>query len=384
MSNNLLDVIKEVFSTYSYSVSASNQGYDLVAKKANNSVAIKVADDVSEEDLDTFAQSIKGNGTRGLIVSMAVIQDDVKSAAAKQDIAVWDRPELEKQIGKAVLLGVEARNDPLVKTELEVPATAEAVPEAQAPEAEQKPAKKDISALTQELYGTGSAKTKAKAASAKAAPKPEVIEVEEPEVIEAAPEPEVEEEEGPATIPLHTVPYKIKKADALKISGNIGRAEDVECSLKFIPFWKYDYSLDVMSRYKDITVPLTGKGSKMINSINKNVSPAPGLKPIENIELPDAPYNIEMAILTQEEAYAMAMKSLIDEHSKTIRFKATIGEAAMVEHKKFSPKPAEINMRMELIYIPFWAVRSHKGYMEINAIDGKPTQMPIDDGAEIL
>ncbi len=41
-------------------------------------------------------------------------------------------------------------------------------------------------------------------------------------------------------------------------------------------------------------------------------------------------------------------------------------------------------MQMELLYIPYWTVRSHKGYMEINAYDGKPTKMPMDDGAEIL
>lgn len=158
----------------------------------------------------------------------------------------------------------------------------------------------------------------------------------------------------------------------------------MECALKFIPFWKYDYSLDVIAKYKDITVPLSGKGSRVINAINKNVTPAPTVKPVEAIEIPDAPYNIEMTILTQEEANAMAMKAIIDEHSKTLRFKGTQGEAAIVEHKRFSPKPSDIDIRMELLYIPFWAVRSHKGYMEINAYDGKPTQMPIDDGAEIL
>jgi hypothetical protein len=122
----------------------------------------------------------------------------------------------------------------------------------------------------------------------------------------------------------------------------------------------------------------------MINSINKNVDNVPPLKPIDGVEIPDVPYNINQAILTEEEARAMAMKTIIAEHSKEVRFKGTQGEAAFVEHKKFTPKNTDVNLTMEMIYVPFWAVRSHKGYMEINACDGKPTQAPMDDGAEIL
>ena len=55
----------------------------------------------------------------------------------------------------------------------------------------------------------------------------------------------------------------------------IGRAEDVELSIKFIPYWKYDFLLDVQSRYKDLTIPLNSKGSRMINAINKTIDPAP-------------------------------------------------------------------------------------------------------------
>ncbi len=185
-------------------------------------------------------------------------------------------------------------------------------------------------------------------------------------------------------LPIRALPIKIKNTDALKIAGNIAKAEDVEVSIAFIPYWKYDYSLDVISKYKDISVPLNGKGSKMINSINKNVDNVPAMKPIDGVDIPDAPYNINQAVLTEEEARAMAMKTIITEHSKEVRFKGTQGEAAFVEHKKFTPKNTDVNLTMEMLYVPFWVVRSHKGYMEINACDGKPTQAPMDNGAEIL
>lgn len=386
MSNNLLNVIKEVFSTYNYSVSPSQQGFDLLAEKPGNKVGIKVADGASADDLKQFLDSLNGNNVKVLFVTMAGFSEDVKKLGKQGDVLLWDRSELEKQIGKAVLSGCESGTTPF-SADIEVA---------------KKPS--DISSLTQELYAHSPVKPapqpqpQAQPRAAKPAPAADagdVIEAvgEEPvkkPVARAKPKPEAEEvaeaadELDGASIPLHTIPIKIKGSDAVRISGAIGRAEDVEVSLKFIPFWKYDYILDVQARYRDMTVPLNSKGSKMINAINKSVELAPTSKPIETVELPDAPYNVEMSVVTEDEANAMAIKAIIEENTKTVRFKGTQGEAAIVEHKKFQPKPSDVDMQMELLYIPYWVIRSHKGYMEINGYDGKPTKMPMDDGAEIL
>ncbi|OPY28546.1 MAG: hypothetical protein A4E28_01480 [Methanocella sp. PtaU1.Bin125] len=366
MSNNLLDVIAEIFSTYNYSVSAKKKNFDLFAEKPNNCVAIKVLDTPSTDDIKAIADGISNDGgAKGLIVSMAFFPEDVKKAAKQKDIMIWDRPELEKQIGKAVLMRLDIIHDPFSSEPAPVPQ------------------KKDISALTQDLYGGAPAEeNKAAPATAKAAkaePQQKIVEPEEgPLIAEAA------EQDEQIKLPIRAIPAKVKSSDALKIAGNIARAEDVEVAIAFIPYWKYNYSLDVISRYKDVSVPLSGKGSKMINAINKNVDNAPTVKPVDGVEIPETPYNIQQAVLTEDEAKAMALKAIIQDHSKEVRFKGTQGEAAFVEHKRFTPKNSDINMTMEMIYMPFWTVRSHKGYMEINAYDGKPTQAPIDDGAEIL
>jgi len=373
MSNNLLNVIKEVFCTYNYSVSSSQQGFDLLAEKPGNRVGIKIVDDASVDDLKTFLGSLNGNDLKVLFITMASFSDDVKRLSSQKELMLWDRAELERQIGKAVLAGYESAGPQ--KDLLAKPAS-------------------DISSLTSELYSR-SPERPAAVEKRQPVPAPVAEEEDKGEVIEAAEEepakkpvkakakPKEDEPEG-VSIPLHAIPLKVKDSDALKISGGIGRAEDVEVSLKFIPFWKYDFVLDVQSKYRDLTIPLNNKGSKMINAINKAVDSAPTIPPVENVELPDAPYNVEESVVTQEEATAMAIKAIIEENTKTVRFKGTQGEAAIVEHKKFQPRPQDIDMNMELLYIPFWTVRSHKGYMEINAYDGKPTKMPMDDGAEIL
>jgi hypothetical protein len=381
MSNNLLNVIKEVFSTYNYSVSTLQQGFDLLAEKPGNRVGIKIVDDASVDDLKTFLGSLNGSDLKVLFITMASFTEDVKKLSSQKEVMLWDRAELERQIGKAVLTGYESaapQKDLLAK-----PAS-------------------DISSLTSELYARSPEKAPVKAPVVERrqpapvpAPAPAAEEEDSGEIIEAAEEeqsrkpakakakPKEEDADG-VSIPLHAIPLKVKNSDALKISGAIGRAEDAEVSLKFIPYWKYDFVLDVQSRYRDMTIPLNNKGSRMINAINKTIDPAPAVAPVENVELPDAPYNVEESAVTQEEATAMAIKAIIEENTKTVRFKGTQGEAAIVEHKKFQPRPQDIELNMELLYIPFWAVRSHKGYMEINACDGKPTKMPIDDGAEIL
>ncbi|WP_174591657.1 hypothetical protein [Methanocella conradii] len=356
MSNNLLNVIKEVFSTYNYSVSASQQGFDLIAEKPGNRVGIKLVDDASADDLKTLLDGLKGNDIKVLFITMASFSDEVKKLCGQRDVLLWDRAELERQIGKAVLSGCDTAAPP---KDLIRPSG-------------------DFSSLTGELY--------ARSTPSPQKPMPDkvdAVEADEEPVKKKAKARPAPEPEGVA-IPLHAIPIRIKASDAVKISGAIGRAEDVEVSLKFIPFWKYSYSLDVQSKYRDLTIPLSSKGSKIINAINKQISPAPAADPVESVELPDAPYNVEESVVTQEEANAMAIKNIIEENTKTVRFKGTQGEAAIVEHKKFQPRPQDIEMSMELLYIPFWAVRSHKGYMEINAYDGKPTKMPIDDGAEIL
>jgi hypothetical protein len=368
MSNSLLDVITEIFSTYNYSVRAKKKGFDLFAEKPNNNVAIKVLDSPTADDVRTFADAISSDGgAKGLIVSMAFFNEDMKKVAKQKDIMIWDRPEMEKQIGKAVLMRLDIVSDPFA---------TEPAPAAET---------RGVSALTQELYGGAPAADAPKAApkpESKAAPVPkqqQIIEAEgEPAKVEAA------EPDETVKLQIRALPIKIKNTDALKIAGNIAKAEDVEVSIAFIPYWKYDYSLDVISKYKDISVPLNGKGSKMINSINKNVDNVQAMKPVDGVEIPDTPYNINQAVLTEEDARAMAMKTIITEHSKEVRFKGTRGEAAFVEHKKFMPKNTDVNLNLEMLYVPFWVVRSHKGYMEINACDGKPARAPMDNGAEIL
>ena len=113
MSNNLQDVITEIFSTYNYSVRAKKKGFDLFAEKQNNFVAIRVLDNPTPDDIRAIAEAISSDGgAKGLIVSMAFFTEDMKKAAKQKDIMIWDRPELEKQIGKAVLMRLDIISDP--------------------------------------------------------------------------------------------------------------------------------------------------------------------------------------------------------------------------------------------------------------------------------
>ena len=155
MSNNLLNVIKEVFCTYNYSVSMAQQGFDLLAEKPGNRVGIKIVDDVSTDDLKRFLDSFKDNSVKILFITMTGFSEDVRKLGKLHDLILWDRPELEKQIGKAVLLGCENASSPFAKTDIDVTAD-ETKPEAAASKTvaatpATTPAS-ELSSLTQELY----------------------------------------------------------------------------------------------------------------------------------------------------------------------------------------------------------------------------------------
>ena len=254
MSNNLLNVIKEVFCTYNYSVSTAQQGFDLLAEKPGNRVSIKIVDDVSADDLKQFLDNVKDNSVKILFITMTGFSEEIRKLGKLHDLILWDRPELEKQIGKAVLLGCENASSPFAKTDIDVTAD-EAKPEvaAAAKPAAAAPAStpaNELSSLTQELYAhtpetvvkpaprpqpvavpeESPAVAKAKAHAEAARPMVEEEEPEEKPRVKAKPreepvvaEEETEEDESGATIPLHTVPIKIKDRDALKIAGSIAR-----------------------------------------------------------------------------------------------------------------------------------------------------------------
>jgi hypothetical protein len=67
-----------------------------------------------------------------------------------------------------------------------------------------------------------------------------------------------------------------------------------------------------------------------------------------------------------------------------LRFNNTEGQTVIYEHRSISPRPEEIQLDMELVYIPVWEVKGKRNSLEINAYNAKVLEEPIDEDAEFL
>ncbi|HID26925.1 MAG TPA: hypothetical protein EYP22_03670 [Methanosarcinales archaeon] len=183
-------------------------------------------------------------------------------------------------------------------------------------------------------------------------------------------------------VQLHSIPLKVSKENALALAKPIiGDTNTV--LLKFIPFWVYNYEFDTEYLYKSKKIKLSASGMGSINALN-GVNTFTTYKEVqEQIEVPDN-YEIKEPILAKDDALSSAINAITQKHKREIKFNETIGEAIIFEHKVFKPDSKEINLSIDLIYIPHWEVQGFSNSVNINAYDGNIMSIPIDDDAEFL
>ena len=67
-----------------------------------------------------------------------------------------------------------------------------------------------------------------------------------------------------------------------------------------------------------------------------------------------------------------------------MRFNNLEGQAIIYEQRSISPKADEIELDMDLVYIPVWEVKGKRNSLEINAYNASVFEEPIDEDAEFL
>ncbi len=181
---------------------------------------------------------------------------------------------------------------------------------------------------------------------------------------------------------LHIVsqPVKITRREAMAAGKkDMGMAD--KALLRFVPFYKFDYSFDISKRYNQ---QFQGKGSGSFNALNGRIdfTPLTGLEDV--INLPENEYIINEPAISKEEATAKILEEICKHHVKDIKSKVAQGESMIIEHKMLRPQPRDIELSLSMVYIPFWEVKSKKGSFEINAFNGKVSEVPIDNDAEFV
>lgn len=197
--------------------------------------------------------------------------------------------------------------------------------------------------------------------------------------------PEIEIAAAAESTTLHIVsqPVKISRREAMAAGKrDMGMAD--KAVLRFVPFYKFDYSFDLSKRYKQQGIDFTGSGSGSINALNGRIEFNPLASLEESVSSPEADYTIDNPSVSKEDLTAKLLDEICKHQSKDIKSKQAEGESVIIEHKVIKPQPKDIELKMSTVYIPFWEVKSKKGSFEMNAFNGKVSEAPIDNDAEFV
>lgn len=319
----VIDIVKNIFTYYGYSVSSSSM-CDLLAEKDTERLLIKFENDPNPNSARYFSNIAQRYRGKGVLVSES-FDEKIRLFALDDGLMLWDRSELESQIGRAVLGGMVPGENVTLKEKINSTTT-------------------QVQAETQ-TSKTGYEKT--------------------------------------LKILLRSVPVNIGKADAISIAeAKVGTARSHV--LKFIPVWYYSYSFKIQKTFKSKVVDLSGDGEGYIHALTGENSFVKYKEIHDNTFIPTQNYEIKQPVVQKKDAVSKALNSIVREHAKEIRLNEMIGDTIVFENKMFAPDPGEINLKLELLHIPVWEIKGKRESMEINGYDGHIMAVKLYNDADMV
>jgi len=185
---------------------------------------------------------------------------------------------------------------------------------------------------------------------------------------------EEEQEMGPE---LPHLPLQISEKRACGIAGLHGSAK-----CRFIPYWSYRYTSTGEREVKDRLVSFDAEGAGAINAINGiKMELDPG-----TIERGAVPFGSEIvpARLVREDVEEQIVREVVDRLTQRVRFRYEKGDAIFYEEKTLKPDRSNIQVDLEIIYVPVWQVRGGSRIVEVNGFTGEILSVPMDEGVELL
>lgn len=150
-----------------------------------------------------------------------------------------------------------------------------------------------------------------------------------------------------------------------------------------MPFWNYSYVIDTYRHHKTKAIHISAEGSGAINALNREKHEH--LQEVcDSIFVPCQDYEIKSPTVTKIEAREEILNDAIESNTKNIATTNTSGSAIITEHRTVRPMAKDIDLEMELVYLPVWEVKGMKGSIMIDAHDGSAMTGPVDDDVEFL
>ncbi len=330
----VIDIVKNIFIYRGFSIDSSEIS-DLLAEKGSEHIFIKFENDPNSNNIRYFSNTVKRYG-KGIVISDS-FDEKIQMFALDDGLTLWDRGELETQIGRAVLGGALDNYE------------------------EKHEVKERTVFSSKEPFGVKDHVAK-DAVGKESSPK---------------------EYEKTIKVMLRSVPINIAKHDAFSIAeAKIGMPKSQ--ALKFIPVWYYGYSFNVQKKFKSRIVDLSGAGEGFIHAITGEIFFNKYRDIQENTLMPTQNYEIQQPLVHKKDAFTKIINYIIREHTKEVRLNEMIGDTIVFENKMFAPDPAEIDLKMDMLYIPVWELKGKREIIDINGYDGHIMAIKLYNDAEIV
>ncbi len=181
---------------------------------------------------------------------------------------------------------------------------------------------------------------------------------------------------------IKSYPVRYRKEEVQKISmSEVGGITDIR--LKFVPHWRYSFRLHHIRRVRGNTLEIKEEGEGLMNAVNGFFDEPIDAKITDSIEL-SCDYQIDSTRIEKESAKDKIIDELVSKYTRKLKMKRETGDSFIVDTVVIKPQPKDLEINMELVYMPVWEVSGKKGTAFYNATTGELLEMPADDDVEIL
>lgn len=383
MKQDLLEILVDIFKSSGYNVIISSQ-FDILVEKNGHQAYVRCALQPDYEEIKAFSEKIEE--CTGIYVVTQKTSGELIDYAAELGIYIWDRDELALQIGRAVLLNIEQKakdscSEPEIlptndkRDSLREQTFEMSVESWKADEFRQEPY------ANRELLPHKSQPAEREKISFETRSLPRIYnERKNSKKLEQA---EITNSNSYEMLNIQSVEPRISKDQAIIIAKPY-LSNPKDAILKFVPFWKYRYNVESEKRFRSKVLSIAGKGKGFLNALNKSREEME----IEGLgaptRIPSVQYELKRPNVDRKQAEKILLGLIIEENTREIRSNNMEGQAIIYEQRSISPRPEEIELDMELVYIPFWEVKGKRNSLEINAYNAKVLEEPIDEDAEFL
>ncbi len=171
-------------------------------------------------------------------------------------------------------------------------------------------------------------------------------------------------------------PVKITAQRAVQIAGIEGTP-----LCRYLPHWQYHVTVNGERSFKGKSIQFSGDKKGMLNAINGLEVEVPQVTPETSGIFPNS--ELVHPKIDKEQAKQQIINEIVEAQTKKIRLRQEKGDAIYYEEKVFHPEGDEIQVTLDLIYVPVWSVKGKK-IIEVNGYSGEVLTMPMDEGCEIL